>query len=159
MDARLPLALAVLVLTSASATAAQEPAAPARWRAIFAAADSGAMFRLRVMTGAQHEGRLVRFDSTAVELGGAPAVPLAQVNRLWKRGSAWRTGGVVGAVIVAAGAWGLASFRNSMCDGCSHPDSVRGWAVRGAVVGFALGAGVGSLIPIWRRAHPLPRLW
>ncbi len=150
MSARLSLAPLALLLSGVSTIAAQQAAHPGRLYSVLASTDSSTTLRLRLTTGIQLEGRLTRVDSGSLTLGAGPPVALTQVDHIWQRGTAWRIGGVIGALILAAGG---AAGGNAAQATLTSEDSnswALGGAVAGAAVGFAIGAGIGALIPRWQ---------
>jgi hypothetical protein len=158
MTSRTPLALLAVLLTTVSATKAQEAATLARWRAVLAGSHTGALLRLHARTGARFEGRLVRFDSTVVELGGTPAVPLAQIDEIWKRGSAWKRYAAIGGLVAAFIPGIPFAVLSGMCEGsqCHTPQH---YILVSAVIGVVLGAALGAQVPEWHPARPHIPLW
>ena len=113
--------------------------------------------RIRIRGGKRIESRIrsLRAEPLALQLVGDTAgFDLAAIDSLWVRGSAARTGAIVGAAAV-----GVASVAlwTAVCEGlsegpggCDEWGTVAGFSVAGAAVGGLIGAGVGALMPKWR---------
>jgi hypothetical protein len=117
----------------------------------------GQTVRIRVHGGDRIESRIrsLQAESLALQLVGDSATfDVAAIDSLWVRGTATRTGAIVGAAAV-----GVASFAfwAAVCEGlsegpggCKEWGSVTGFSVAGAAGGALIGAGVGRLVPKWR---------
>jgi len=85
---------------------------------------------------------------------GTSSVPLAGADTLWVRKRAWVPGMVVGGILgVGFGAFVIA-VGSSLCDtqDCISAGQTIGALLVSGAVGAALGAGVGALIPKWKRS-------
>lgn len=127
-------------------------------RRVFANADSGTRFRVQLSGGPQLHGRLVRLDSAILLLDAGPAVSLRSIGKVRERDRAWLRVGIVGSVsgVVLASFvfWSLSAVLP-----CDHCDSSRKTELAivgtgGAATGFALGAALGALVPVWRQRYP-----
>jgi hypothetical protein len=104
------------------------------------------------------EGRFLSLTDAAVTVGHAPAdtrVALAGIDSLWQRGSAWKTGAIVGGIVGTLLGAATVYVAASSEDFSDTPPLVFAAAVAIPMAGGALlGAGVGALIPTWRRRKP-----
>jgi len=122
---------------------------------LFARAGNRTEFRFQTTHGTLTRGRVTSFDSSSVTLSGGNAVPLAQLDHVWQRGRSWQAGGIVGAILLGAAGAFIGSVGAGLCE-CSTTQTQGAVEVGliGAAGGFAIGAGIGSLIPRWRRRYP-----
>lgn len=120
---------------------------------------SGQTVRVRLTDGQWFQGRLAGVDSTTLALRferPGQTVLLATIDAMWlRRRAAWQ-GAVVGGVALGAAstALGVIVCRALSEDGCEKWGIVVLFGAAGAGGGALLGAGVGSLIPIWKRIDP-----
>lgn len=150
---RFAFVLSGLLACCVSAASGQQTPSPPRIHAILSTSTAGTLFRVRTGTGLLAEGPVGRLDSTSVLLGAGPMIPLADVTRLWQRGTAWRTGGILGAVALGVST----GFLGALASGLNHDNPFVGGAAGtalGAAVGFGLGAAIGSGFGKWRLRFP-----
>lgn len=150
---RFLIATCGLVLCVIHSAAAQDTTGAPRLYSILSSAPRGALLRLRSVTGARIEGRVNTVDSTSITLNEGSPVVLAEVEHVWQRRSAWRTGGLIGGLALGA-AGGLAGAGLWSLD---ERNPVVGAGVGGAVggaLGFLLGAAIGSAFNKWWHRYP-----
>ena len=123
------------------------------------------LVRLRAQ-GSMVTGRLMAAGNATARLesgAGTRDVSLAGVDAAWSRrhsaGKGALIGGLVGAVV--GGVFGATSFTDGVsCDGtaeCAASTRIGNALVGGLIVGGSaalVGAGVGALIPRWKRIFP-----
>jgi hypothetical protein len=117
----------------------------------------GQTVRISVHGGDRIESRIrsLRSKSPALQLvGDSAAFDVATIDSLWVRGTAARTGGIVGASVVGVASFAFwAALCQGLSDGsggCREWGRVTGYSLVGAVAGALIGAGVGALVPKWR---------
>ena len=118
----------------------------------------GALVNLRLSDGPDLAGYVVRVGFRRVLIapvvgGSAPEGPIAfdAVEGIWERGTAARTGSVLGA-LVAFGAGVYVASQSTSCDptnDCTTTMVADG--VLGGIAGWLVGGRVGSLVPRWQR--------
>lgn len=126
-------------------------------------ADSPRLVRLSSRETGRLEGDRVSLmgDSVVLNTGaGMRAIAIVKVDSVWIQTTAARIVGIIAAVPCALfGAW-VGGFIGGDPDGNPSPQReilfpIIGMLGGGAVCG-AVGAGVGSLIPLWRLEYPRP---
>ncbi len=169
---RVSLVVAALTLTSLNGLAAQDGGV--------GQPKPGKTIRVSIRGGATYEGRLLDLRGDTLVVGGTAdwfLVPARNVDSLWVRGNAAKTGAIVGAIPVALLGALTGGFLSSLCrgyygerqqlramqglapveggDGCL-PGGIAAalGGLIGASVGAPLGAIVGALIPKWRQWDP-----
>ena len=113
------------------------------------------------LQGTRVTGRLVALSAGAAqieEVAGLRSVSLAEVDSVWVRGRATKTGMLVGAVTgaIAAGIFvGLvvSAVCEVDCDNAGLEGALAGFGI-GAVGGALVGAAIGAAIPKWRLRFP-----
>ena len=116
--------------------------------------------RIRTVGQAIHIGRFVRADTDTLLLEperGTGRVALGDVDALWVRGTAARTGALIGGV---AGGVGTGLFFAWIVDGLCETDDCK--ALEAGLVGFGIGAAAGALTGLvlgtfvdkWHRRFP-----
>lgn len=123
---------------------------------------TGQTLRVRLHDGQRLQARLASVASEPPILrlaGRVLPIPPSTVDSLWVQGHATRTGALVGGIVLGAGSFALGAWLCSSFDQyseCSGSDwvAVAGFGLAGTGVGALLGAGLGSLVPKWRLAHP-----
>jgi hypothetical protein len=116
------------------------------------------MVRLHTSALARREGRVLSRDVAEMILAqGASAalnVPVTDVDSLWIRGTAWKTGAILGGA-VGVTAMTLLVAAPPCLENC---EVTPGGVVAGYLIGLAggalLGAGIGTIIPKWHRRLP-----
>ncbi len=115
--------------------------------------------RLTIPDVGRHEGRLLERSSDLLVLSADPQplqVPATTIDTLWIRGTAVKTGAIVGAVILGAlgtalGAWaGAASTDHDFQTG----QAILAGGGVGLLGGALLGSVTGLAIPKWHRRYP-----
>ena len=149
-------AVAVLAAVARPAGAQDSLGVPA---ARAAALSRRQVVKVHTATGERFYGTFVSLTTdslvlTAATPGRLRPVALAAVDTLWVRqGSAALPGALVGALTLASiGA--LLEFALCDCDTRTGWDQAAPVATRGAVIGAAVGAGLGTLVSRWRRVFP-----
>lgn len=137
------LATLVIGLPPFEDAAAQHPANPPRVHAALAKADSATVFRLRLSAGATMQGQVLALDSASVTLGTSPRTALARVDSLWKRGTARKQGRVIGTFVGAIGGVVAGNYFANITD--AYGGEKAPYMLGGAVIGAAIGFGLGSL--------------
>lgn len=115
--------------------------------------------RLTVPDVGRHEGRLLERSSDQLVLSADPQplrVPATTIDTLWTRGTAVKTGAIVGAVILGAlgtalGAW--AGAESTDHDFQTGEAMLLGGGI-GLLGGALLGSVTGLAIPKWHRRYP-----
>jgi hypothetical protein len=114
--------------------------------------------RLTVPDVGRHEGRLLERSSEQVVLSGKPKpvqVPATTIDTLWTRGTAVKTGAIVGALTGLA----LGVVAGATCNEWGEGDCPTDTAMF-ALGGIGLGGGalfgslIGLAIPKWHRQYP-----
>lgn len=123
----------------------------------------GRVVRIATTDGGEVQGRCGPVEDARlfveVEDGRRP-VPLADVERVWVRGSGWRRGANIGAVTGGLLLGGAAVFlANSLCDGDDDCGPAvffvgAGGAAFGGLGGAVLGGAIGSGTRVWVRVYP-----
>ena len=169
---RISLVVATLTLNSLNGLAAQDGGV--------SQLKPGKTIRMSIRGGATYEGRLLDLRGDTLVVGQTDdwfLVPVRNVDSLWVRGNAAKTGAIVGAIPVALLGALTGGFLSSLCrgyygerqqlramqglapveggDGCL-PGGIAAalGGLIGASVGAPLGAIVGALIPKWRQWDP-----
>ncbi len=169
---RVSLVVATLTLTSLNGLTAQDGGV--------SQLKPGKTIRTSIRGGATYEGRLLDLRGDTLVVGGTAdwfLVPVRNVDSLWVRGNAAKTGAIVGAIPVALLGAFSGALLSALCrqwygegqllramqglaaeeggDGCLPGGiaAVLGGLI-GASVGAPLGAIVGALIPKWRQWDP-----
>ncbi|HEV8380964.1 MAG TPA: hypothetical protein VGQ29_05225 [Gemmatimonadales bacterium] len=121
---------------------------------------AGQTVRVWLADGQRFEARLVGVDSNPIVLRFAQSpqsVPISSINSLWVRRRGTARGALIGGIVVGSVSLGLLSL---VCvalgegEGCNSWGYVTAGTVVGAAGGALVGAGVGILIPRWRRVDP-----
>lgn len=162
IDVRTTLTTALLLIGATGALQAQAtPAGDPRAAAFAKALEAGRTVRLSTAAGRRVTGTVVRADGTTIVLRderGETSVAAAEVDTLWQRGKATKTGAIVGGVAgLAAGIIIGAELKSEMEEGSTNDDwtlAIPAGAVGGTLVGGAIGAGVGSAFGKWTRVWP-----
>ena len=117
----------------------------------------GQTVRIRVHGGDRIESRIrsLRAEPLALQLAGdSTGFDVGAIDSLWVRGTAARTGAIVGAAVVGAASLALwaavCEGASDVSGGCNEWGTVTAYSVAGAGVGALVGAGVGALVPKWR---------
>ena len=116
--------------------------------------------RVTVSEVGRRQGRLLERSSEHVVLSAEPQplrVPATTIDTLWTRGTAWKTGGIVGGLTgLAFGILFGVGVSQIACEGgdCSSTGAAVGGGALGLTAGALLGAGVGSVIHKWNRRYP-----
>ncbi len=109
------------------------------------------------------EGRFVAANETTVTLtsqGATAQVPLLDLERLWVRKRATGRGALIGAALgVLAGVVGGLAIGSIACEpvdggNCGAAEVATLTGLVGGAGGALIGAGVGSVIPVWRLRFP-----
>ena len=160
MPYRRAVGLALLTLAVVPPYAdAQDTARAAAVRAI----TPGQYVRADIARLGRVEGQFVTANETIVTLtshGASTQVPLLDLERLWVRRRATGRGALIGAAVgvvtgVVAGL-AISSIACEPVDGgdCTAAEVAAVTGLLGGAGGGLIGAGVGSLIPIWRLRFP-----
>jgi hypothetical protein len=134
---------------------------PQHQTAIHALRDSQ-MVRLHTSALARREGRLLSNDTEVLMLAQEAETPLSipvmDVDSLWVRGNAWKTGAIVGAVVGAGVGVVLGLAANELgCETIDCGSSAGAGVAGGAIVGAGgalVGGLIGNFIPKWRLRFP-----
>lgn len=138
------------VVATADVAAQSAPSAVADLR-------PGQMVRVATAAGGRMSGRVADVDAAAGTLileSREMPFRIAEIDTLWKRGNAVRTGALIGGGIGLAGTAALTIW---VCDvvaegnGCSQWGTVALFTAGGGAVGALLGAGIGAVVPKWKR--------
>lgn len=149
-------AIALAVPSSAPSQMAEPSGIRHTPRSVFENAHGGQVFRVSLGSGERVEGRFVSLDNGSATFANARAVRLDEVTGVWQRGTHWVHGGIIGGLIGLLPGAALGVVANAACEfDCSGlgPSLAAGMGV-GAVGGFALGAGIGYLVPRWKLRYP-----
>jgi hypothetical protein len=122
---------------------------------------TGTILRVEMLALGRIDGRLAGTVGDTLVLrneGSQSRIALPDVQSLWERGRAWKTGAIIGGI---TGGTGLAILAGVVCGGvdrgCDSGERSAAVLVGGAV-GLAGGALVGGLIgaaiPKWHRRYP-----
>jgi len=156
----LAVLVAWLVATASSVACAQQSdTSPPGTRAARALAglESGQHVRIRTNADGLVEGRVLSTSEGFVTIrsaGSATKIPAASVDSLWVRSAHAGRGALVGGATLGLGFGALAaSVCPRECDISSGTAFVRGGLV-GVVLGGAIGALVGLIVPSWRLRLP-----
>ena len=117
---------------------------------------------LRVQTGSfgRRDGRFLRVTGDTLFLfaqGSEMVVAMHDLQALWQRGRATKTGALVTGLVVAAG---TGTFAGLLCGGweggtcTSRVGAVAVGAAIGAAGGVLIGGVIGAAIPKWHRRYP-----
>ncbi len=151
------IALALLVGLPLSGAGAQESPVSA---ILHSSSLRGKTLRLRT-DQARITGRLIAAGAGEVTLRperGPVVVAMQDIDTLWVRKTAAGTGaligGVVGGLFLGFASWALdqSACSDTVCDG--GPGPAIGGAFLGGAIGAIAGAGIGALIPKWKRRFP-----
>jgi hypothetical protein len=113
--------------------------------------------RLAVPGVGRHEGRLLERSSDMVVLAaetGPLRVPATTIDTLWTRGSAVKTGAIVGALTGLALGVVAGATCNDWSDDCPTDTAVLALGGIGLGGGALLGSLIGLAIPKWHRQYP-----
>jgi hypothetical protein len=113
--------------------------------------------RLAVPGVGRHEGRLLERSSDMVVLSGEAEplrVPATTIDTLWTRGSAVKTGAIVGALTGLALGVVAGATCNDWSDDCPTDTAVLALGGIGLGGGALLGSLLGLAIPKWHRQYP-----
>jgi hypothetical protein len=113
---------------------------------------------LRVETTSHQkiEGRFLRVTGDTLFLsarGEEPAVPLREMQGLWQRGRATKTGAIIVGAIVGTGFCVVVAGGGLNPDTRTHDSPVAAFVI-GAASGALVGALIGAAIPKWHRRYP-----
>ncbi|HKA60383.1 MAG TPA: hypothetical protein VKD28_17330 [Gemmatimonadales bacterium] len=115
----------------------------------------GQTVRIRLHDGHGFEARLVAVDTAPAQLRFAtpqPPVPVADVESIWLKNHAARTGAIIGGSVAGAG---MLLVAGSFCvslgegEGCSAWGTVAALSMGAAAGGALIGVGIGSLVTRW----------
>ena len=150
--ALLSTCLAWTPLSSATAQQITEP------QTAFESLADSQWIRLAVPDVGRHEGRLLERSSAQLVLSGEPKsvrVPATTIDTLWTRGTAVKTGAIVGALTGLT----LGVVAGATCNEWGEGDCPTDTAML-ALGGIGLGGGalfgslIGLAIPKWHRQYP-----
>jgi hypothetical protein len=134
---------------------AQTPRVPTRAEAIQALSDSD-WVRLAGGTFGRLEGIVLAHTATDLVLSveARPSrIPATNIDTLWARGKATKTGALLGALLGAG--IGIVVATQAVEEGeTPGTEWIGAFGVGGALVGGSLGALIGSAFPRWNRRYP-----
>jgi hypothetical protein len=155
------IALPVALAAFAPGRAAAQDADSAR--AAMRGVCPGGVVRIVTTTGDEVQGRCGRVEDARLMVDaeeGRRPVALADVERVWVRGSGWRSGATIGGVTGGLLLGGAAVFlASSLCDGGDDCGPAiffvgAGGAAFGGLGGAVLGGAMGSTTRVWVRVYP-----
>lgn len=122
----------------------------------------GTTVRVETLALLKFDSALLRATGDTLVVAGAPGqqtnLPLRDLNAVWKRGRATKTGAVIGGIVGAVGLGILGAFVGGIAEGEGADTTAGSGAVYGAIGGAAggalVGALIGSAIPKWHRCYP-----
>ena len=131
---------------------------PDRRALVLMRARPGALVNLRLSDGPDLAGYVVRVGFRRVLIapvvgGSAPDGPLAldAVEGIWERGTAARTGSVLGALVAFTAGVYVASQSTSCAPSSDCTTTMVADGVLGGIAGWLVGGRVGALFPRWQR--------
>lgn len=113
--------------------------------------------RLTVPDAGRHEGRLLEHSPESVVLSAEAEplrVPATTIDTLWTRGSAVKTGAVVGALTGLALGIVAGATCNDWTEDCPTDTAMLALGGIGLGGGALLGSLIGLAVPKWQRRYP-----
>lgn len=113
--------------------------------------------RVETLSLGRIDGQFLRAtaDTLSLSVQGSPTlVPLRDVQALWQRGRATKTGAIVGGIVGAIGVSLFVEFLRGLADEPSSSDITVASGVVGGAGGALVGGVIGAAIPKWHRRYP-----
>ena len=117
----------------------------------------GQNIRISSRGGTTYEGPLLGLLGDTLVIGQPDEwylVPVQNVNSLWVRGNAAKSGAIVGSVVVGFSSLGLWVAACNAMGPCEAYDVVFALGLAGAAGGALLGGLIGAMVPKWKQRFP-----